>query len=256
MTPAPAVSFVAQGKPCRGAAGASLLDALRREGFEVPSLCHLKGLTPYGACRVCLVEVQRGRKRLLTTSCNFPLQDGLEVLLDTERVRERRRVVLELLLAMAPGAEAVRALAAQDGVTATRLAARSPASDCILCGLCVRVCREGARAEALCLSARGEQKALGTRPFTEFPPECIGCGACAWVCPTGAVSMEKTAVARLKDRWGSARPCRYALLGLLPGSLCENDYRCASCEIDARLVDRAGGKHPVMLKLPAPEDPA
>ena len=57
----------------------------------------------------------------------------------------------------------------------------------------------------------------------------------------------------MRDRWGAKRPCRYALLGLAPGSLCENDYDCARCEVDQRMVERAGGRHPVMLLLDALE---
>jgi NADH dehydrogenase/NADH:ubiquinone oxidoreductase subunit G len=248
------VRFRADGRELRGRRGESLLAALRRAGLEVPSLCFLEGLPAYGACRLCLVEVKRGRRARLATSCDHPVLEGLEVRTGTPAVLEHRRVVLELLLARAPQVEALRALARRHGVEASRFEARAqrgdPAEDaCILCGLCVRVCRVGARAEALCLAGRGRLKRLGARPFGELPERCIGCGACAWVCPTGAIRMEAEAVRRLRERWGSERPCRYALLGLATGSVCENDYQCARCELDQRLVDRAGGRHPVVLLL-------
>ena len=249
------VQFQVQGRTCRGRRGEGLLDALRREGFEVPSLCHLAGLTPQGACRLCLVEVERAGRRKLTTACNHPVLADLTVHLDTDKVQAHRRMVLELLLSLAPDAPRLMALARRYGVERTRFTGRAQPDGCILCGLCARVCRQGARAEALALAGRGRHKRLAREPFGEFPDACIGCGACAWVCPTDAVAMEAAAVQRLKDRWGSARPCRHALLGLAPGSICESDYRCATCEVDQAMIQRAGGRHPVMLLLERGADP-
>jgi predicted molibdopterin-dependent oxidoreductase YjgC len=248
------VRFLADGRELAGVRGESLLAALRRAGIQVPSLCFLEKLPAYGACRLCLVEIRRGKKTRLATSCDHPVLEGLEVRTDTEAVVRHRRVVLELLWARAPRVPAIQALAREHGVETGRFEPRPPAADeaedrCILCGLCVRVCRVGARAEALALAGRGRGKRLGARPFGELPEACIGCGACAWVCPTGAICMEPEAVSRLRGRWGAERPCRYALLGLATGSVCENDYQCARCEVDQGMIDRAGGRHPIMLLL-------
>jgi len=241
------VIFEAQGRSFWGTRGESLLDALRRCGFEVPGLCHHPGVKPYGACRLCLVEVQKGRRRELVTSCDYPLGEGLRVFLDTEKVVRHRRMVLELLLAMAPDAPRIRRLAAEHGIEQTGLEAGRGGDNCILCGLCARVCREVVGAEAICLAGRGLRRVLRDRPFGDFPESCIGCGACAQVCPTGAISMEEIAVQRLKGRWGARRPCRYALMGLTPGAVCENDYECWHCEVDQRMVDRGRGLHPIFL---------
>ncbi len=247
------VGYLVDGRRFEGRRGESLLEALRREGFEVPSLCHHAQLEPAGNCRLCLVEVERRGKRRVTTSCNYPLLEGTEVFLDTERVKRLRRGVLQLLLAMAPRDEAVKKVAERYGVGETPFAILSASDNCILCGLCVRVCRQVVGKEAISLGGRGEKKHLGRRPLDEFPTECIGCGACAFVCPTGAISMEEVAVERLRSRWGERRPCRYALLGLLPGSVCESDYRCATCEIDQRMFDLAAPEHPAFLRLGARE---
>lgn len=243
------VTLTVDGQACEGRAGESLIEALRRAGHEVPSLCHLAGLSPYGACRLCLVEIIKGGKRRLTTSCNYTVFEGLQVELDSKRVQRSRRAVIGLLLTRAPDSPRLRALAERYGVMAKPLSPRRDPDGCILCGLCVRVCRQGARAEALALSGRGEKKGLARRPYGEFPEACIGCGACAYVCPTDAIAMEAEAVKRLRDRWGAQRPCRYALLSLTPGAVCEHDYHCAGCEVDQRLVDLAGGRHPVFLLL-------
>jgi NADH dehydrogenase/NADH:ubiquinone oxidoreductase subunit G len=243
------ISFWVEGRPFDGRRGDSLIDALRSHGFSVPSLCHTKGLKPYGACRICLVEIDDKGHRKLTTACNTPLQDGLEVFLDTEKVNRNRKRVLELLLAMAPGSQELRSLAGNYGVEKSRLMTNDSSDNCILCGLCVRVCREGARASAISISGRGLNKTLNREPFDEFPADCIACGACAYVCPTDAISMEGPAVSRLKDKWGQVRPCRFSLMGLAPGSLCENDYQCKNCEVDQNMIDRAAGRHPVFLLL-------
>ena len=250
MKPVPEqVTFLVNGRPCQGRRGEGLLLALRRAGYEVPSLCYHPNLSAAGACRLCLVEVMQGDKPILTTSCNYPVEKNMVVYLDSPRVQRHRQIVLELLLAMTDDVPQLRALAARFKVTRTRFAPRHQGEKCIGCGLCTRVCREVVRAEAITMAHRGERRALERAPFGEFPESCIGCGACAALCPTGAISMEEVAVYRLRQAWGAERPCRYALMGLAPGTLCENDYACGRCEFDQRMIDRAAGEHPVFLKL-------
>ena len=248
------VSLKIQGDEVEAQEGQSLLEVIRAQGHQVPSLCHHPGIRPYGACRVCLVEVKKGQKTQLTTSCNYPVQPGLEVTLDTERVVRHRRMVLELLLAMAPDAAPIRDLAREHGVALSRFpqSPKPPQLDnCILCGLCARVCREVVGAEALSLAGRGMRRYLESQPFAELPEACIGCGACAHVCPTSAISMEPLIVARWKSRWGEERPCRYALMKLTPQAVCENNYECARCEVDQWMVEQARGEHPIFLRKPA-----
>jgi bidirectional [NiFe] hydrogenase diaphorase subunit len=199
------VTFKIGGKPYEGTYGESLLQAVRRYGYEVPSLCHHEAVTSYGACRLCLVEVvdKRGRHKI-TTSCNFPVQAGIDVLLDTETVQKHRKIVLELLLAMAPNSPELRELAAAHGVT-LRLEAEQRHADCILCGLCERVCREVVQADAIGMTYRGTLKAMDT-PYAVENPACIACGACVWVCPTKCIGLEEQDGKRTIIRWKRTLP--------------------------------------------------
>ncbi|HUT77664.1 MAG TPA: 2Fe-2S iron-sulfur cluster-binding protein [Polyangia bacterium] len=236
------------GNPVETSAGESLLDAARRAGAQIPSLCHHRLLKPYGACRLCLVEVTRGGRTRLTTSCNYEVLPDIEVRTDSEDIRRHRRMVLQLLLGLAPDAAAVKGLARAAGATeAAFRPAPAPAGrkDCIVCGLCARICAEVVGAAAITLSGRGERKGLEV-PFRErIADSCIGCGACAAVCPTDAISMEDIAVALLRRRPATDRPCRHALMGAMPGAICPNDYDCARCEVDQRFVEACRPEHPI-----------
>jgi predicted molibdopterin-dependent oxidoreductase YjgC len=231
--------------------GESLLGVARRAGFVIPSLCYHEAVPSIGACRVCLVEATVGGRSAVTTSCNFLVQEPVEVKTETAEVRRHRALNLELLLARAPGSAALRALAAEHGVAGNRFGPPADAgagiADCILCELCVRAC-DALGHRALAAVGRGERKRIGP-PFGKPAEGCTACGSCAWICPTQAISMEDQTVARFKERWGAERPCRHALLGLLPGTVCENDYRCARCAVDQHMIDRAGGRHPFHLAL-------
>jgi len=166
------VSFKIDGRSYEGVKGESLLAAIRRYGYEVPSLCYHEAVSSYGACRLCLVEVQEGRRRKLTTSCNYPLQDGIEVFLDTEKVVHNRKMVFKLLLAMAPEAQSVRELAADHGVIDTPFEINK-GNKCIDCGLCARVCKEIVEADAIGFSGRGLSKQM-VSPYDEANEACIG----------------------------------------------------------------------------------
>lgn len=169
--------------------GITLLEAAQRLGIEIPTLCYHQALEPYGACRVCMVEViARGRTRL-TTACTYPAWDGIEVKTDTERVIKARKFAVELLLARCPNVEQLRQLAKQLGVEAGRLKANDQDEQCILCGMCVRVCRDIVGLAAISFINRGIERKVET-PFKTHSEDCIGCGACAFVCPTGAIKIE------------------------------------------------------------------
>jgi bidirectional [NiFe] hydrogenase diaphorase subunit len=196
------VTFKIEGHAYEGAYGDSLLGFLRQRGYEVPSLCYHEAVSPYGACRLCLVEVKNGRRTKITTSCNYPVQEGIEVFLDTERVIKNRKTVLQLLMAKAPKAQAVRDLAAEYGVTDTPFAVSPEDGDnaCILCGLCSRVCEEVVEAHAIDFTGRGLHKRMQS-PYDETAEACIGCGACVYVCPTDCIGLEEKDGIRTIVKW-------------------------------------------------------
>jgi NADH dehydrogenase/NADH:ubiquinone oxidoreductase subunit G len=195
------IPIVIDGKDILVEKGTMLLAAARRAGIDIPALCFHDALQPYGSCRLCLVEVTRGSRARLTTSCNYPvLREGETVSTCSEKVVRARRVIMELLLARCPGSKPVRETAERMGVSASRYPAPTPAGfgptdealvDCILCGLCVRACTEAIGASAIGFSERGPSRRVAT-PFLANSQACIGCGACAAVCPTGVIRLEDT----------------------------------------------------------------
>ncbi|MFI5142770.1 MAG: FAD-dependent oxidoreductase, partial [Thermoanaerobaculales bacterium] len=162
--------------------GTSLLEAAEGLGIKVPTLCHHKALLPYGACRLCLVEVDvPGRATSVQASCQSPALEGLVVRTDTPRIASARRIVAELLLARCPEAPAVRQVAASLGVTDTRIAKKD--DDCIDCGLCVRMCEERMGRAAVGFSGRGPRRRVEP-PYGKHNEACWTCRACDFVCPT------------------------------------------------------------------------
>jgi bidirectional [NiFe] hydrogenase diaphorase subunit len=160
--------------------GTTLFEAARFLGFPIPTLCHMEGLTPYGACRLCVVEIGEGLKSKLVSSCTYPVEEGLRVRTASERVIRARRMILELMLATCPQSKTIQDLASQHQVRQQRF--RQEHQDCILCGLCVRVCREQMMAGAIGFRGRGEYRSIGT-PFDIRSEKCRLCGACMYVCP-------------------------------------------------------------------------
>jgi bidirectional [NiFe] hydrogenase diaphorase subunit len=184
----PTVSFTIDGKEVTCERDTMLLQAARDHGIEIPSPCYHEAEPPYGACRLCLVQITQGKRSWVETACTYPVRaDGLEVRTDTEEVRRYRRLNLELLLARCPDSAYLREMAEQAGLEKVRLPVEAR-GDCILCGLCVAVCQDHVGAGAISFVARGPDRRVDT-PYGEPSDVCIGCGACADVCPTGYIRV-------------------------------------------------------------------
>ena len=172
--------------------GETVLAVAERAGIAIPTLCQHKAVEPFGACRLCMIEVTKsswdGWKGLMT-ACLYPAAPDLIIETNSDRVHHVRRNVLDLLLARCPESELIQQMAAEHGISQTSFVPRQDPDLCILCGLCVRVCEEAVTA-AIAMVNRGHARAVGT-PWGGPPPDCIGCGACAEVCPTDHIEKHE-----------------------------------------------------------------
>jgi len=182
------VNIVINGRKVRAKDGSTILENARDLKLDIPTLCHHDDLSPFGACRLCTVEVKANGKWQIATSCNTAVENGMEIRTNSSNALESRKMAAELLYYKYPETEAVREIAEKLGVDVFE--EKGEENDCILCGLCVRACKEIVGVSALTFQDRGLGRDL-EEPQIEFDPNaCIGCGACAYVCPTGYVKME------------------------------------------------------------------
>jgi len=169
--------------------GRTVLEACREHGIHVPTLCYHPALEPYGACRLCMVEVSfPPRPPRLVASCVHPCEEGVVIETDSKTVRQSRGNTIELLLAGAHNDPGLLALAEEYGVKEIRF--KLPEEDlCVLCGLCVRACREIVGVGAISLINRGMARKVST-PFQIASSACVACGTCVLICPTDAIKLK------------------------------------------------------------------
>ena len=165
----------------------TILQAAQELSIYIPTLCYHRALSPYGACRVCVVEVTQGTNTVLKSSCDNVILPGMVIQTDSERVKRSRKVIIELMLARNPDAPAVQELAAKLGIGTARFNLEK--RDCVLCGLCVRVCEERMGKSAISFANRGTDRAV-VSPFDQRSEVCQTCGACETICPANCVDLK------------------------------------------------------------------
>lgn len=196
----------------------NILQVIQKAGIHVPTFCYYSDLSIYGACRMCVVEDERGG---IIASCSTPPRDKMVVNTNTPKLHHHRKMILELLLAShcrdCTTCEKnqkcrLQMLAERFGLTDIRFknskvnsivddSSTSVVRDqgkCILCGDCVRMCNEIQHVGAIDFAARGSQMTVSTafnKPLAQT--NCVNCGQCAAVCPTGALTIKSS----LKDVW-------------------------------------------------------
>jgi NADH dehydrogenase/NADH:ubiquinone oxidoreductase subunit G len=186
------VNLIIDGKNITAEKDTMLLEAARTAGIAIPTLCAHEAVSRSGSCRLCVVEIKKGNRARIVTSCLYGVEEGLIVDTKSERVQNVRRLVMELLLARCPESDVLQKMAKELGVESQgRFVADTDHGKCILCRSCVRVCEEVVGVSAIGLFARGSHKTVGT-PYNENSDACIGCGACVYVCPTGHIEMTST----------------------------------------------------------------
>ena len=185
----------------------TILEAAEKAGVHIPILCHDKILKPFGACRVCLVEVKNNPK--LMTACTTPVADGMEITTTNEKLAKIRKTLIELLLINHPldcpvcdkgGECTLQDLTYEFGVSQIRFDPKpndTPVDHtnpfierdidrCVLCGRCVRICDEVVNIQAISFQNRGTDTVIGTA-FNQ-PWNCEFCGQCMSVCPVGSLN--------------------------------------------------------------------
>jgi len=185
------VTINIDGKPVEVLEDTTILKAAEKAGVWIPTMCHSEYFEPYGVCRLCSVEVVRGKRSRIVTACNFPVRGGMNVLTNSERVKWLRKVIMELTLSRWPNVRVVREMAERLGVAEPRFKSleRDEAENaCILCGMCVNMCNEVVKAGVLGFAHTGIKREV-VLPFDERSDQCIVCGSCAHVCPTGHIKM-------------------------------------------------------------------
>ena len=163
--------------------GDTVLQAAEKAGIHIPTLCYHEKIKPYGACRLCLVEIEKNGRSKIVASCAYPIEDGIIVHTESQKVEQIRKNLVELYLALFPFNPEIKRLAKKYKLSGTRF--KKENNYCILCGLCVRYCREVKKNNAIGFVGRGINKKVTFIPDSAYFKYCENCMECMDICPTG-----------------------------------------------------------------------
>jgi bidirectional [NiFe] hydrogenase diaphorase subunit len=222
--------------------GSTILQAAEQAGINIPTVCYHESLSAAGSCRICAVEVFKDGQPFLTTSCTYPVEEGLKVRTKSPRALEARKLAVELLLALRPHSTKISEIASQLGIEKPRVTLEE--NECILCGLCVRACSEMVGPDAVIFKTRSKDDTASAE-VVHLPEKCIGCDSCAFICPTRAITVEDkgdtriltTPSCKLEFKLKKCRVCnRYwapekqiEYIAKLSGTLPEDYDVCPNC---------------------------
>ena len=178
----------------------TILEAAEKLRIYIPTLCHNENLPAYAVCRVCLVEIDDGRRKRIVPSCAYPIRRELTVSTNNEKVTRIRKGVIQLLYARCPDEPVVQQLAARYGVEGPHPRMVKKKEDCVMCGLCVKVCEQIVGVSAIGIEGRGADRRV-VPPYDEQNTQCIACGACAYICPTQCIKFTEDGDIRRLERW-------------------------------------------------------
>ena len=178
------ITLQIDGREVKAEEGTTILEAAQAAGIFIPTLCHHEKLEPYGACRICTVEIEMRGRTNLVAACLYPVEKNLVVRTRSPKVDRIRKTLLELMLAHAPDAPKLQDLAREYGANKDRF--EKEASFCILCGLCVRYCAEVKKKNAIGFIDRGTRREISFIPEIAAK-ECWNCKECFPLCPTEAL---------------------------------------------------------------------
>ncbi len=214
------VTLTINGAKVRAPKGSSVLDAALDYGICIPHLCHMRGITPFGACRLCIVEVINNGRSKITASCTLEVKDGIVVKAHSEKILKARKNIAEMLVAEAPNSRAIQDIAVRCGVKKVRYNFRN--KTCVLCGRCVRVCTELWRSKSLGFVGRGFERHVAL-PFDKRPEYCKKCNYCIDMCPMTITPCP-----------GPMKKGKEAFCGLCESQLSMTEKTADSC-VDCRL---------------------
>lgn len=177
------INIVIDGKKVQIDKGNTLMQAAKKLGIHIPALCYHEKIKPHGACRLCIVEIERKGNSKIVASCAFPAEEGLIVHTESPKVEQIRKNLVELYIALFPYNSEIKRLAKKFELVATRY--KKEYNYCILCGLCVRYCEEVKKKNAIGFVGRGINKKVVFIPESAYFKKCKDCMECMDICPTG-----------------------------------------------------------------------